>query len=242
MTHEETDMRALESRFLNGCRLILTTTLLLLAVPAWSQAPAIDWDLDEAIRQIERQGDDFSSVMSRVEVVNTDADGIEVDRQSGTGFIREDGRMRYNVDGGNRVIMVDKNKVSIYDAPEKIVNEYSLAKNKSRLEPFARLGFSTTGKDLKDNYLITILGEEELGDSRTLVLELTPKRDNVRASVRMVRLWIDQSSWMPKQQEFNSTSDGSKLLITYSGMARNLQLNQDLFKVKWPKGTKTVKQ
>jgi outer membrane lipoprotein-sorting protein len=180
--------------------------------------------------------------MSRVEVVNTDADGIEVDRQSGTGFIREDGRMRYNVDGGNRVIMVDKNKVSIYDAPEKIVNEYSLAKNKSRLEPFARLGFSTTGKDLKDNYLITILGEEELGDSRTLVLELTPKRDNVRASVRMVRLWIDQSSWMPKQQEFNSTSDGSKLLITYSGMARNLQLNQDLFKVKWPKGTKTVKQ
>ena len=36
--------------------------------------------------------------------------------------------------------------------------------------------------------------------------------------------------------------DGRKVLITYSGMARNLALNADLFNVKWPKGTEIVKK
>lgn len=235
-------MRALKSGSLNVCRSILGTTLLLLAATGWSQTPTIDWDLEEAIRQIERQGNDFTSVMSRVEIVNSAADGDEDDRNTGTVFIQKDGRIRFNSDSESRTIIVDNKKVSIHNAEESIVSEYNLSRDKSRLEPFVRLGFSTTGKELKDDYLITIIGEEQLGDTRTLVLELTPKRDSVRATVRQVRLWIDQSSWMPRQQEFSSTSDGSKVLITYTGMARNLQLNPDLFKTKWPKGTKVVKQ
>jgi len=223
-------------------RSIIALLAVLASVPTWSQTPKINWDLDEAIRQIERQGNDFSTAMSRVEIVNSAADGDEVDRNTGTVFIRKDGRIRFNSDNGSRTIIVDNKKVSIHNAEESIVSEYNLSRDKSRLEPFVRLGFSTTGKELKDDYLITIIGEEQLGDTRTLVLELTPKRDSVRATVRQVRLWIDQSSWMPRQQEFSSTSDGSKVLITYTGMARNLQLNPDLFKTKWPKGTKVVKQ
>ena len=222
--------------------ILILSVFLLSATSAWAQAPAINWSLDAAIRQIERQGNDFSTAMSRVEIVNSAADGDEVDRNTGTVFIRKDGRIRFNSDNGSRTIIVDNKKVSIHNAEESIVSEYNLSRDKSRLEPFVRLGFSTTGKELKDDYLITIIGEEQLGDTRTLVLELTPKRDSVRATVRQVRLWIDQSSWMPRQQEFSSTSDGSKVLITYTGMARNLQLNPDLFKTKWPKGTKVVKQ
>jgi len=235
-------MRVKRSGIERGPRSIIALLAVLASAPTWSQTPKINWDLDEAIRQIERQGNDFSTAMSRVEIVNSAADGDEADRNSGTVFIRKDGRIRFNSDNGSRTIIVDNKKVSIHNAEESIVSEYNLSRDKSRLEPFVRLGFSTTGKELKDDYLITIIGEEQLGDTRTLVLELTPKRDSVRATVRQVRLWIDQSSWMPRQQEFSSTSDGSKVLITYTGMARNLQLNPDLFKTKWPKGTKVVKQ
>jgi len=215
--------------------------LLLLSGSVWSQAPKIAWELDEAMRQIERQANDFDSAMARVESVTVDSDGNEVSRSMGTGFIREDGRMRYNTDGGKLVTLVDRSTVMMYDADAKTVEEYSLRSHKERLEPFIRLGFSTTGRDLDDDFLLTILGEEDIGDTRTLVLELTPKRDSVRETVRLVRLWIDQSSWMPRQQQFNSTKDGTKTTLTYTGMARNLDLRPDLFREDWPRGTEKIR-
>jgi len=217
-------------------------TLLFISNAAWSQAPAISWSLDEAITQLERQAKDFDTAMARVEQVRTADDGSEVSRSTGTGFIHKDGDMRYNIDGGQQVIFVDNHTVSNYDAGTSTVEEYSLSKHKDRLEPFARLGFSTTGSDMKKDYLITIIGEEEIGDSRTVVMELTPERDNVRETVRLIRLYIDQASWMPVRQVFKSTADSTTLTLTYTGMARNLKLKPELFKDKWPKGTETIRK
>ena len=156
---------------------LLSCIQLLLAGTAWSESPRIDWDLDDAMRQIGRQANDFSSAMVRVESVTTDRDGNEVSRSTGTGFILKDGRMRYNADDDGIVTLVDRSKVMVFDAEAGQVKEYSLRKHKDRLEPFFRLGFSTTGKDLKSDYLLTILGEERIGDTRALVIELTPKKD-----------------------------------------------------------------
>ena len=180
-----------------SARLVLVTLglLILPGAASWAQAPAINWSLDSAIRQIERQADDFQTAMARVETVRTKDDGTEVSRSTGTGFIHRDGDMRYNIDGGQKVTFVDKNTVSNYDAETATVEEYSLRKHKDRLEPYARLGFSTTGKDMERDYLITIIGEEEIGDARTLVMELTPESNSVRETVRLVRLYIDQASW-----------------------------------------------
>ena len=133
---------------------------------------------------------------------------------------------------------VDKNTVSHYGASAGTVEEYSLRKHKDRIEPFARLGFSTTGKDMKDGYLITIIGEEEIGGSPTVVLELAPERD----SVRLARLYIDQASGMPVRQAFKATSDASTATITYTGMARNLDLKPELFRDRWPRGTDTIRK
>jgi outer membrane lipoprotein-sorting protein len=210
-----------------SARVVLVTlaSFLLPATATWAQAPAINWSLDSAIRQIERQADDFQTAMARVETVRTKDDGTEVSRSTGTGFIHRDGDMRYNIDGGQKVTFVDKNTVSNYDAETATVEEYSLRKHKDRLEPYARLGFSTTGKDMERDYLITIIGEEEIGDARTLVMELT-----------------DQASWMPVRQVFKATSDGTTLTMTYTGMARNLDLKPELFRDKWPRGTDTIKK
>lgn len=207
--------------------------------PAWPQAPSIDWALDDAIRQIERQAGDFQTFMARAEVANTTAEGSE--RISvGTAFIREDGRLRYDPDDGGSRLLADRNKLMLYEQAENTVNEYRFRDHKDRLEPFMRLGFSTTGRDLRDNYLITILGEEDIGDSRTLQLELTPKKDEARETLRTVRLWIDQASWMPKRQQINATN-GAVMTITYSGMARNLKLRPELFSDRWPRGTEVIR-
>jgi outer membrane lipoprotein-sorting protein len=212
---------------------------LLLSASALAQAPQITWDLDEALTQIERQADDFETFMARASVVTTSSDGTE-SRAVGTGFIRKDGMMRYDVDDSSVKRLVDRDKLMIHDATAKTVEEYRFRDHPGQLEPFIRLGFSTTGKDLRDNYLITILKEEAIGESRTLQMELTPKKDDARASIRNVQLWIDQASWLPKRQKINAT-DGSSMTITYEGMARNLNLRPELFSDNWPRGTEVNK-
>jgi outer membrane lipoprotein-sorting protein len=72
------------------------------------------------------------------------------------------------------------------------------------------------------------------------VFELTPTKDDERAVIAKIRLWIDQGSWMPRRQEF-SLADRSVTTVDYTAVARNLRLNPDLFKDSWPRGTKTVK-
>jgi outer membrane lipoprotein-sorting protein len=212
---------------------------LMLSAGAFAQAPQITWELDEALGQIERQADDFETFMARATVVNISAEGTE-SRSVGTGFIHKDGKMRYDADDSTVKRLVDRDKLMIHDSAAKTVQEYRFRDHADRLEPFIRLGFSTTGKDLRDNYLITILREEEIGESRTLQMELTPKKDDARAIIRNVQLWIDQASWLPKRQEINATS-GASLTITYEGMARNLNLRPELFSDRWPRDTEVTK-
>ena len=212
-------------------------TVLLVSVALADDMPGIDWDLDDAIRQIDGQADNFESAMARVEFASTDIDGATVKSHSGNGFINGDGDIRYSQDGGERVLLVDRNTVQDYDSSASTVHEYSLSKHKSRLEPYYRLGFSISGRDMQDRYLVTIIGEQQIGDTRTLVLELTPERDDERAVVGKIKLWIDQSSWMPRRQEFSSTGNGMTTTLDYTSMARNLRLNPDLFDDDWPKGT-----
>jgi outer membrane lipoprotein-sorting protein len=110
------------------------------------------------------------------------------------------------------------------------------------MEPYARLGFTTTGKELKDDYLLTLLGEDRIGDRRVVGLELTPKSEKVRETVGNIRLWIDQASWMPVRQQIAHVSTGETLTIDYMGMARNLNLNPKLFDDDWPKGTHKIRR
>lgn len=219
----------------------LGAVFILSATNGIADMPKIDWDLDDAIRQIDGQSGNFENAMARVAYTLTDADGNTVATHAGSGFINKDGEIRYSQDGGNRILIVDNKKVSDYDKATSTVHEYSLSKNKDRLEPYYRLGFSISGRDMQDRYLVTILGEEQIGDMRTLVLELTPERDEERAVVGKIRLWIDQSSWMPRRQEFGSTGDRATTTLNYTALARNLRLNSDLFKDDWPKGTEKEK-
>ena len=226
---------------ISGFRFFFALCFAFLVAPTVSaQTPAIEWTLDDALREVERQADDFSSALARVEVVRLDADGNEVSSRAGNIYISADGKIRFDLDDGKHSLLVEKNRVSVYDASLEQVEQYSLSKHKDRLEPFVRLGFSTTGKDLKEGYLLTSLGEEQISESRTLGIEMTPKKEKVRETAGGVRLWIDQGSWMPKRQEIKDTAANQTLVITYSNMARNLKLNPDLFKAKWPRGTKRI--
>ncbi|MGI9327339.1 MAG: LolA family protein [Pseudomonadales bacterium] len=214
----------------------------LASLTAFAQSPKITWSLNDALKQINRQSSDFQTALARVQVVRRNQAGEEVNNETATIYINRDGRVRIDVQAPDqRTYLVTKKDLFIHMPERMLVQRYSLSKHKNRLEPYARLGFTNTGKDLKDDYLVTSLGEQDIGESRALGLELTPKKERLREVVAKAQLWIDQASWMPTRQMLWDTQSGDSLSVTYTHTARNLKLNPDLFKTQWPRGTQKMK-
>ena len=203
----------------------------------------LGWTLDSTLKQVQRQADDFQTALSDVTGTWTDADGNVTRERSGRAYVNKRGEIRFTEgESGDHVILVTRSEVHDYDPVRALVERYSLSKHKDRLEPYMRLGFTTTGKDLRDDFLVTLLGEDRMGDRRVIGLQLTPKKEKNRTIVASLNLWIDQASWMPVRQEIQHVASGETFTMTYQGMARNLKLNPDLFKAKWPKGTQKLRR
>lgn len=211
---------------------------LAIAAGASAQQNELNWTMERAVKQLDRQGSDLESVLADVEIEWAGKDESLAQIKTGRIYINDRGNFRLNVDAPSKMtILLERSTVHHYKPDANVVEQYSLSKHKDRLEPFIPLGFSTTGKDLDDDFLVTFIGEDSIGDRRVLGLELTPKRDKVREVVSRIQIWVDESSWLPARQIISRSSGGEVLTITYRGTARNLDLNPELFDDKWPRGT-----
>jgi len=230
-------------RYTTHAKLLLGLTAAALTGTATAIENELGWTLDSALKQVDRQTDNFETLLSDGTVVVRDGNGNVTRSMEGRIYISKDGDIRVNVaKPEEKVLLVTSSEVQEYNPMDALVERYSLSKHKNRMEPYARLGFTDSGKDLKDDYLVTMLGEEKVGDRRALLLELTPKSDSERQIVAKITLWIDEASWMPLRQVIEHVTTNEQLTIDYLGMARNLNLNPELFKSKWPKGTKQVRK
>jgi len=222
-------------------------TGLLFAVASMSLVQAqeneLGWTMESAIKQLDRQGSDLETVLAQVDIQwSGEAQGLDRIR-TGRIYFNSDGDFRIAGETPNKkTLLVEGRKLHMYDPAKSQVTEVSLSREKGRLEPFMRLGFSITGRDLEDDYLITFAGEDDIGGRRTLTLELTPKRDETRAIVSKIEIAFDQASWLPARQVISHTSGTQTVAVTYSGTARNLNLNPELFRAKWPRGTDKVRE
>src|SRR5260370_13835612 len=121
------------------------------------------------------------------------------------------------------------------------VEEYNIGKHRSVADQYLALGFGTKGETLKKNYVVTLIGEEEFDNRKTVVLELTPKSDQARAQISRIRMWIDEASWLPVQQKFFETGSDDYFLSHYTHVMKNLKLGDGKFKPDWPKSAKVEK-
>ena len=219
----------------------LAVLALLISGSSLAQNNELGWTMDSALKQLDRQGSDFETVLADVEIDWVSRDGSTTTDNKGRIYQNADGEVRIQIaTPDKRTVLIRRNDVLLYDPVKAIVEEFSRSKD-NRLEVFTVLGFSITGGDLKRDYLVTFLGEDEIMDRRVLGLELTPKSDSDRESVSSIQLWIDQASWLPVRQIIEHTPSGQSVTTTYTGTARNLKLNPKLFDDDWPKGTKKVR-
>lgn len=206
------------------------------------QKNELGWTMDSALDQLEKQGREFDTALADVEIEWIGRDGSADRGNKGRIYQNKNGEVRIHIKSPQeRIILIRGHDVMLYDPNKAVVEEFSRTRD-ARLEPYTVLGFSHTGGDLERDFLVTFIGEDEITNRRVLGLELTPKSDDDRATVSNIKLWIDQASWLPVRQVITHTPSGQTVTTTYSGTARNLKLNPDLFRDKWPKGTKKVRR
>jgi len=216
---------------------------LLFLPPALNAQSGPRWTLDSAMGMIDAAARDFRTLTSNVEHIKYTDVVKDTSKESGQMWLRKkDDRMRIEFSKPDpRTILRTGDNLSIYNPKINRVEEYNLGKNRALVDQYLELGFGTRTENLKKSYEIALEGEHELDGKKTLLLELTPKSEEMRAQINKVQVWIDESSWLPVQQKFLEAGSGDYLLIRYSDIKKNLKIDDSKFKADWPKNATKIK-
>jgi outer membrane lipoprotein-sorting protein len=200
------------------------------------------WTVESVSRELDRASREFRSLSADVQRTKVTVVVDDHSTESGTMEVRRDDKMRIDLTAPDpRTILRDGDHLYIYNPKINNLEEYDLSKHRALVEEFLLLGFGTSGDSLKRSYVITMQGEETLGNEKVVHLELTPRSDDVRAQISKIELWIDEATWLPAQQQFYETGSGDYFVIRYTNVVRNVHLADSRFKPHWPEGVNKVK-
>ena len=231
---------------LGGCScalVVLAVTVSFASVSLASASQAENhWTLLGVVKQLDRSSKTFQSLKADIERTKVTVVVNDKSTESGQIFVRRDEKMRIEFTQPDpRTLLRTGNQVFLYNPKIKRVEEYDLGKHQAEVDQFLLLGFGTSGSELEKGYGVVLIGEEELDKHQVLKLELTPKSENVRKQVTKIIIWIDETTWLPAQQQFFEAGSQDYLLIHYTNIQRNSPLTDNEFKPHWPKGVTRVK-
>lgn len=219
--------------------ILLAVTALISCLPAIG---AQKITLDEVLRQLNREAKEFQSLTANVERTKVTVVVNDHSTESGQIEVRRDGKMRIDMTSPDpRTILRDGDHLYVYTPRTKRVEEYDLSKHRALVDQFLLLGFGTSGESLNQNYGVALRGEETLDGEKVVELELAPKSDEVRKQISKIDLWINETTWLPAQQQFFETGSGDYFIIHYTNVARNVHIADSRFKPHWPSGVTHVK-
>jgi len=199
------------------------------------------WTLEGVLRQLDETAKDFHSLSADVERTKVTVVVNDRSTETGTILVRGDKMVLDLKAPDARTILRTGDSLYIYTPGLKRVEEYNLGKNRALVDQFLLLGFGTEGKQLEKGYLVALLKEDKIDDRKTIELELTPKSQGVRNQIAKIQIWLDESSWLPVQQQFYEAGSGDYSIVKYSRIVRNAGIPESEFKQHWPKGTEKVK-
>jgi outer membrane lipoprotein-sorting protein len=196
--------------------------------------------LETVLDSLNREAKDFRSVTAAVERTKVTVVVNVKSTEKGTLWVRGD-KMRLDLTVPDpRTVLRTGDTIFVYTPGLKQVEEYNIGKHRELVNEFLLLGFGSSGHDLEKGFLVTLIGEPMLDRQKTALLELTPKAGEARNQIARIRLWFDQSSWLPVQQEFFETGTDDYFIVRYTNISRNPEIPDSRFKPHWPKGTQRV--
>ena len=199
-------------------------------------------NVDDILRLLDREAKEFQSLTADIERTKVTVVVDDHSTESGQMEVRRDDKMRIDLTAPvSRTILRDGDHLYVYTPKIRRVEEYDLSKHRALVDQFLLLGFGTSGDSLKASYLITLQGEQTLGAQKVVRLELTPKSPDVRSEISKIDLWLDETTWLPAQQQFFETGSGDYFIIRYTNVSRNVRLPDSQFKPRWPSGVTKVR-
>jgi len=195
------------------------------------------------IQRLNQASENFRTLTAALQFTKVTAVVNDTSTETGRLYYSKNNRVLIEMTNPEpKQILFTGNRALLYYPKMKQIQEYDLAKHRAMVEQFLLLGFGTKGDDLKDAYLITVLGETLLAGHPNPVLhvELTPKDDRIRSNIHKIQLWLDMASWIPAQQKFFEV--GEDYLITrYTEVKVNIEIPRSKLLLSAPKDTKRIK-
>jgi outer membrane lipoprotein-sorting protein len=205
--------------------------------------PSANGKLDEVLANMERTARTIKTIEADMVQEKRDRQigGKEV--YSGKVFFLHDkkcDKVRINYDRPpGQVVAVLCNEIILYQPSIKQVIQTTRQAQASKNQEFSFIATPYKSvPELKSQYNIVYIGDEQVGSSSTSKLELTPK---AKSSVQKLTLWVDGSSWLPIKYQVVEKNN-NVTTFTLGNMKRNGGMSGDNFKVTWPAGTKVVRQ
>jgi outer membrane lipoprotein-sorting protein len=209
---------------------------------ALASQTAANWTIEGVLGMMDKSARDFHTLTADIEHIKYTAVVKDTSTETGHIFVRRDEKMRIEIMKPDlRTILRTGDSLFIYNPKINRVEEYDLGKNRSMVDQYVLLGFGTKSDNIKKSYLVSVIGEEELDHKKTVVLELTPKSDQIRNQIIKIQMWIDEASWLPIQQKFFEAGSGDYFLFHYVNAMKNLKISDAKFKQDWPKSVTRVK-
>jgi outer membrane lipoprotein-sorting protein len=200
------------------------------------------WTTDSVLEMMDKSARDFRSLTADVEHIKYTDVVKDTSRELGQIYVRRDEKMRIEIAKPDpRTILRTGDSLFVFTPKINRVEEFNLGKNRAMVDQYVLLGFGTRSESLRKHYQVTFTGEEELDHRKTVVLELTPKSDQMRSQIAKIQMWIDTASWLPIQQKFFEAGSGDYFLFHYTNLMKNLKISESRFKQDWPKGVARVK-
>lgn len=197
--------------------------------------------LDSVLRQLDRSAKDLHSLSANVERTKVTVVVDDHSTETGSLLVRGEKMLLQMNPPDSRTVLRNGDNIYIYTPGLKQVQEFNLGKNRDLADEFLLLGFGTTGTDLQKGFEIKLVGEESLDGKKDIELELTPKSAAVLKQFSKIQIWLDETSWLPDQQQFTENGSGDYLTVHYTKIVRNANIPDSDFKPHWPKGTEKIK-
>jgi len=223
--------------------LLLMVVALIAAASTPGPVAGANGKLDEVLANMERAARSIKTIEAdmRQEKRDRQIGGKEV--YSGRIFFLHDKkcdkvRINYENPQGQAVAVVC-NQIILY---QPRINQVILTTRQAQASKNQEFSFIATPyksvPELKNQYNIVYIGDEQLESNSTAKLELAPK---AKSSVQKLTLWVSQSSWLPIRYQVVENNN-NLTTFTLSNMKLNGGLSPETFKVSWPSGTKVVRQ
>jgi outer membrane lipoprotein-sorting protein len=222
---------------------LLFTAAAIVAAALVPVSASVNGKLDEVLANMERTARSIKTIEAdmRQEKRDMQIGGKEV--YSGRIYFLHDrkcDKVRINYDNPQgQVVAVICDQIILYQPRinQEIITTRQAQASKNQEFSFIATPYKSV-PELKSQYNIVYVGDEQVGSSSTAKLELTPKG---KSSVQKLTLWVDQSSWLPiRYQVVENNNNVTSFAL--GNMKKNGNLGNDTFKVAIAPGTKVVRQ